>query len=117
MFPSTKRVSFRTELTEDIVTSTYVLAHSDLENADAWSNLPESSLVIRKALSKPSSTSVTVPDTAVETVAAEACASSAHDGGYGVEGDVESDICPVTPVAGRRKRMREWVWTLGPITS
>ncbi|OCL03170.1 hypothetical protein AOQ84DRAFT_158699 [Glonium stellatum] len=27
----------------------------------------------------------------------------------------DSDSCPETPVAGRRKRRREWVWTLGPI--
>ncbi|KAF2400263.1 hypothetical protein EJ06DRAFT_543120 [Trichodelitschia bisporula] len=26
----------------------------------------------------------------------------------------DSDSCPETPVAGRRKRRREWVWTLGP---
>lgn len=27
----------------------------------------------------------------------------------------DSDTCPATPVAGRRKRSREWVWTLGPV--
>jgi len=27
----------------------------------------------------------------------------------------DSDSCPETPVAGRRKRRREWVWTLGPV--
>jgi len=27
--------------------------------------------------------------------------------------DEDSDTCPETPVAGRRKRRREWVWTLG----
>jgi hypothetical protein len=27
----------------------------------------------------------------------------------------DSDSCPETPVAGPRKRRREWVWTLGPI--
>jgi len=31
------------------------------------------------------------------------------------ESDSDSDSCPETPVAGRRKRRREWVWTLGPI--
>lgn len=29
----------------------------------------------------------------------------------------DSDTCPATPVAGRKKRHREWVWTLGPIDS
>jgi len=29
--------------------------------------------------------------------------------------DEDSDTCPETPVAGRRKRRREWVWTLGPV--
>lgn len=27
----------------------------------------------------------------------------------------DSDKCPETPVAGRRKRVREWTWTLGPM--
>ncbi|KIW01087.1 uncharacterized protein PV09_07374 [Verruconis gallopava] len=27
----------------------------------------------------------------------------------------DSDSCPETPVAGRRKRRREWVWTLGDL--
>ena len=27
----------------------------------------------------------------------------------------DSDTCPATPVAGRKKRHREWVWTLGPV--
>jgi len=27
----------------------------------------------------------------------------------------DSDACPETPVAGRRKRRREWVWTLGTL--
>jgi hypothetical protein len=31
------------------------------------------------------------------------------------ESESDSDSCPETPVAGRRKRRREWVWTLGPI--
>lgn len=29
------------------------------------------------------------------------------------EDDYETD--PKTPIAGRRKRQREWVWTLGPL--
>jgi hypothetical protein len=27
----------------------------------------------------------------------------------------ESDTCPQTPVAGRRKRSRDWRWTLGTL--
>ena len=30
------------------------------------------------------------------------------------DGD-DSDTCPATPVAGKRKRDRQWVWTLGPV--
>jgi hypothetical protein len=29
--------------------------------------------------------------------------------------DEDSDTCPATPVAGRKKRSRDWVWTLGPV--
>jgi hypothetical protein len=27
----------------------------------------------------------------------------------------DSDVCPETPVAGRRKKQRQWVWTLGSL--
>lgn len=29
--------------------------------------------------------------------------------------DFDEDVCPKTPVAGRAKKRREWVWTLGPL--
>ncbi len=29
----------------------------------------------------------------------------------------DSDTCPATPIAGRRKRHRQWRWTLGPTGS
>lgn len=34
---------------------------------------------------------------------------------HAAEDDYETD--PKTPVAGRRKRQREWTWTLGPLPS
>jgi hypothetical protein len=31
------------------------------------------------------------------------------------ESEDDSDTCPQTPVAGRRKRSRDWRWTLGKL--
>lgn len=43
-------------------------------------------------------------------------AASPHTGDKRESSDEEdSDTCPATPVAGRRKKHRQWVWTLGPV--
>ena len=33
------------------------------------------------------------------------------------EEEDDSDSVPATPIAGRSKRHRQWVWTLGPVNS
>lgn len=41
--------------------------------------------------------------------------SSSPDSEVGGISDSDEELCPKTPVAGRAKKRREWVWTLGPL--
>ncbi|CAO2650916.1 Nn.00g092130.m01.CDS01 [Neocucurbitaria sp. VM-36] len=139
MFPAEKRVSFRTPLEEEIKTVKYTLAHSDLASSSSTltsiattaSTDPSdtgapavnhsvkpsaSSSATSKATALPlkmpsetSSTSLSSLDSSprpkAPRVGEKRDSSSSED---------DSD-CPETPVAGRRKRRRDWRWTLGPL--
>ncbi|KAK8217745.1 hypothetical protein BKA81DRAFT_385481 [Phyllosticta paracitricarpa] len=140
MFPPAKRVSFRAPLTEEIKTSKYTLAHSDLESSSSTiSSLSldchPSKTVKSKELEPEASQTLTLPSRTVSEPAPNApkaqeatkpkktpslamnlslpgrnCKRESPS-----DSESDGDECPVTPVAGRRKRRREWVWTLGPI--
>jgi hypothetical protein len=124
MFPAEKRVSWSTPLEEDITTVKYTLAHSDL-NASV-STLSSLSTIASSASSesntsamhhsidsastdKAASSSVEIesPPRAKHPRAGDKRESSSED---------DSDSAPETPVAGRRKRTRDWRWTLGPVS-
>ncbi|KAF1917166.1 hypothetical protein BDU57DRAFT_258011 [Ampelomyces quisqualis] len=126
MFPAEKRVSFRTPLEEEITTVRYTLAHSDLDasvstlstlasaesDSSAAANLPDSDGPANLSSSdkSPSLSSMdSAPRPAQPRIGDKRDSSSSEDEG--------SDTCPVTPVAGRRKRTRDWRWTLGPISA
>lgn len=131
MFPTAKRVSFRAPLEEEITTTKYVMAHSDLESsASTISTLelpsPEQSMKIVPSSSSPTrkerldentteSPARPFRPTKIEVAAKKEKRREPKTGDKRDSSDSESDTCPVTPVAGRRKRRREWVWTLGPI--
>ncbi|KAF1829978.1 hypothetical protein BDW02DRAFT_508639 [Decorospora gaudefroyi] len=139
MFPAEKRVSFRTPLEEEIKTLKYTLAHSDLASSsstvssiattastastdtDASASRPSLSLrassiasetsisPLQLSLNKTSSSFSSIetsPRPKAPRVGEKRDSSSSED---------ESDSCPETPVAGRRKRTRDWRWTLGPL--
>jgi hypothetical protein len=127
MFPAEKRVSFRTPLEEEITTTRYTLAHSDLESsvstitsiASSTSTHSDSSATSSngsrkrpsppQSPSRPGSTFTSLegsPSPKAPRVGDKRDSSSSED---------ESDTCPVTPVAGRRKRTRDWRWTLGTV--
>ncbi|KAJ9623428.1 hypothetical protein H2203_005687 [Taxawa tesnikishii (nom. ined.)] len=98
MFPAPKRVAFKAPLTEDIKTEKYTLAHSDLASSSSsisTLNLPPPEHDTDRSSSNPGG--------------------EPHTGDKRDSSDEDSDVCPATPVAGRRKRRREWVWTLGPV--
>ncbi|KAF1826559.1 uncharacterized protein K489DRAFT_376985 [Dissoconium aciculare CBS 342.82] len=113
----TKRVSFRAPLTEEIQTTKFTLRHSDIESSTS----SISTLDLSRSERRPSR----------DEVDARVAQDEQDEGVFGVDSKTESispqtgekressdeedsDTCPVTPVVGRRKRQREWVWTLGP---
>jgi hypothetical protein len=138
-FPAEKRVSFRTPLEENITTVKYTLAHSDiasststlstLSSLDSTSSssssshsepeppvrqepkMPALSLKSVPQLSKPTLATVTV--TADSTAKPRSPRTGEKRDSSSSEDD--SDVCPQTPVAGRRKRSRDWRWTLGTL--
>lgn len=115
MFPGAKKVAFRAPLTEDIVTEKYTMRHSDLESSMSTISTLELSPAEPEA-DKPKAKSE--GDALKLGVKAEKkkSASSPRTGDKRDSSDEDdSDTCPATPVAGRKKRHREWVWTLGPI--
>ncbi|TKA83435.1 hypothetical protein B0A55_00327 [Friedmanniomyces simplex] len=112
MFPAAKKVAFRAPLTEDIKTSRYTKAHSDIET----------SLLAISTLD----TDAVKGDEEQETGEATDVEGKAHANGVTVTApqtgekressdEEDSDTCPATPVAGRRKKSRVWRWTLGPV--
>ncbi|KAI4944850.1 hypothetical protein J4E91_008538 [Alternaria rosae] len=138
MFPAEKRVSFRTPLEEEITTTKYTLAHSDIESSvstlsslastastttdsDASTSQPSLSL---KALKNPSETSISPLQLSLISTSSSAESSprpksprTGEKRDSSSSDDDDSDSAPETPVAGRRKRTRDWRWTLGPLPS
>ncbi|KAK8179123.1 hypothetical protein BC567DRAFT_255555 [Phyllosticta citribraziliensis] len=144
MFPPPKRVSFRAPLTEEIKTTKYTVAHSDLESSSSTiSSLaldchPSKSAETKEPEPEPESEApqiMTLPSRTVSEPAPDpeepqealkprkspSLAMSLSLPGRNCkrespsDSESDGDECPQTPVAGRRKRRREWVWTLGPI--
>lgn len=132
MFPAAKKVAFRAPLTEDIKTEKYTLRHSDIDSSMSTISTLElsppspdkepsqpaeqssSSSPARKPEDKPAA------DQKQESYAPKpkpkrSSPPRAGDKRDSSDEEDDSDACPATPVAGRKKRHREWVWTLGPI--
>ncbi|KAH6619025.1 hypothetical protein C7974DRAFT_379137 [Boeremia exigua] len=133
MFPAEKRVSFRTPLEEEIKTVKYTLANSDLESSSSTLTLdststespasePEAPATHRPVvpkLVKPSLSFQSLPETkptiTIESSARQRKPPRLGDKRDSSESEDDSDTCPQTPVAGRRKRSRDWRWTLGKL--
>lgn len=139
MFPAEKRVSFRTPLEEEIKTIKYTLAHSDLESSSSTlSSIATTSSTgpndvdasaVGQSLS-PNASARTTPKSTPSPLQSPSDKSkpafSLLEGSprpraprVGEKRDSSSSEddsdCPETPVAGRRKRRRDWRWTLGPL--
>ncbi|KAH7399131.1 hypothetical protein DE146DRAFT_613467 [Phaeosphaeria sp. MPI-PUGE-AT-0046c] len=126
MFPAEKRVSFRTPLEEEITTVKYTLAHSDLDASvstlSSLSSATSSDSAAHHSLPSDASTKISLAPAA--TSASSSTESSprpkeprAGDKRDSSSSEDDSDSCPDTPVPGRRKRTRDWRWTLGPIST
>lgn len=107
MFPAPKKVAFKALLTEEIRNEKYTLRHSDIETSRSE---PES-----KALDAVDDDDVADIEVVEATAMPKSKATSPKTGDKRDSSDEEdSDTCPATPVAGRKKRHRQWRWTLGP---
>jgi hypothetical protein len=113
----TKRVSFRAPLTEEIRTTKFTLRHSDIESSTS----SISTLDLQRSEKKPSKDAVDASvaqderDEGISSTTPKFELVMPQLGDKRESSDEEdSDTCPVTPVVGRRKRQRQWVWTLGP---
>lgn len=99
LFPTAKKVVFRTNLTEEIQNRVYVLTNNDID-----SPLPTaSSFSAFRARTPVTARRVGGFEAAPLKVVAE------------TQTPADEDVCPVTPAVGRSKRTRDWVWTLGPV--
>ena len=145
-FPAEKRVSFRTPLEEHITTVKYTLAHSDLlsscstlasiastqetqeaaassgttaphpSNPTFHASLPGTALQIPIYLPQTPCHPLDPTDLATKSPLPPSPPRTGQKRDSSSSED-DSDSCPETPVAGRRKRTRDWRWTLGPLTS
>ncbi|KAK4548002.1 hypothetical protein LTR36_010722 [Oleoguttula mirabilis] len=113
IFPATKRVSFRAHLTEDIINTKYTVAHSDIESSAlliSTTELLQPELGVKPRIQDERETNVTKAGLKITAP------TSPQIGVKRESSDEEdSDICPATPVAGRRKKHRQWRWTLGSV--
>merc|ERR1712072_356735 len=111
MFPAQKRVAFKAPLTEEITTTKYTMAHADLVSAS-----PTNSTLDLPQARYPKADMHPKEMVKGEHREAETTASPRAGDKRGSD-EEDSDTCPATPVAGRRKKDRQWRWTLGPIRS
>nr|POE83338.1 hypothetical protein CFP56_69344 [Quercus suber] len=121
IFPTPKTVSFRACLTEDICTFTYTWKNSDLsgpssptlhalstrEEGEAMKAAHGGATIIQPQTGEKRESSDEEEEEEEQGEEEEQQQQQDHD---------DAEICPQTPVAGRRKRTRQWRWTLGPIT-
>lgn len=121
MFPATKKVAFRTPLEEVVTTTKYTMRHVDIESSASTISTLELS-PRREEESQPRA-SATGEDQQQSRTAALTMRKPPSEPQTGdkressdEEGD-ESDTTAVTPIAGRRKRSRRWVWTLPHLPS
>ncbi|KAF2036144.1 hypothetical protein EK21DRAFT_42324, partial [Setomelanomma holmii] len=133
MFPAEKRVSFRTPLEEEITTVKYTLAHSDIESSVSTlssvassASTDSASPAIHHSLNSDSTKAASLSPVQSPADSASASFSTLESSPRPREprtgekrdsssSEDESDTCPETPVAGRRKRTRDWRWTLAPL--
>lgn len=120
MFPTTKKVAFRTPLEEEVTTSKYTLRHIDIESSTSTISTLELSPQKKEEEPQPydSATEEDQKPNKSVVVASGKKSFPPQTGEKRESSDEEdSDNATATPVAGRRKRSRRWVWTLPPVSS
>ncbi|KAF2431998.1 hypothetical protein EJ08DRAFT_569273, partial [Tothia fuscella] len=107
-FPAEKKVSFKDPLIEEIHNEKYTRRHSDILDS------PESASTLSLSTDSISTDSISTDLSSTESVALKIKSPKLGDK-RDSSSESDSDTCPETPVAGRRKRQRDWVWTLGDL--
>ena len=116
MFPTSKKVAFAAPLTEDIINEKYTMRHSDIESSVSTISTLELSPPETNKLEVEGEGNALKSGAKMVTTTKKGTKSSPRTGEKRESSDEEdSDTCPATPVAGRKKRHRDWVWTLGPV--
>ncbi|KAK6430003.1 hypothetical protein LTR95_013845 [Oleoguttula sp. CCFEE 5521] len=112
-----KKVAFKAPLEEEIHTERYTFRNSDIESSSSTISTleltPSDRSKARDQVDDEASHLGEKPQRDL-SVKAPTMTGEKRDA---EEDEEDSDTCPATPVAGRRKRDREWVWTLGPVKS
>ncbi|QIW97320.1 hypothetical protein AMS68_002838 [Peltaster fructicola] len=101
-FKVTKKVIFKAPLTEDVITVKYTMSHFEMEPATPISTLVEKAPAVKLHVEEKETDKLQVLQPLTYISRPKKIAQSA-----------DTDLCPVTPVAGRGKKDRQWVWTLG----
>lgn len=111
MFPATKKVAFKEPLTEDVKTTHFTLRHSDIESSTSTISTlelsPPNTEAKQSTLEQDHKESQEDHDQSHPSSPQTGDKRESSD-----EEDSDGGSCPATPVAGRRKRHRQWVWTL-----
>ncbi|KAK6399170.1 hypothetical protein LTR95_019461 [Oleoguttula sp. CCFEE 5521] len=117
MFPTAKRVAFKAPLEEEIHTERYTFRNSDIESSSSTISTLELTPSDRsKAKDQVDDEASHLGEKPERDLSVKAPTMTGEKR-EADEDEGDSDTCPATPVAGRRKRDREWVWTLGPVKS
>nr|OQO26650.1 hypothetical protein B0A51_04127 [Rachicladosporium sp. CCFEE 5018] len=115
MFPTAKKVAFKAPLEEEIHTERYTFCNSDIESSSSTISTleltPSDRSKARDQVDDEASHLGEKPERDLSVKAPTVTGEKREAD----EDEEDSDTCPATPVAGRRKRDREWVWTLGPV--
>lgn len=122
MFPAPKKVAFKTPLEEVVTTTKYTMRHVDIESSTSTiSTLELSPSKDEEAQPCDSATEEDQKPSKSVASSTKKPLSEAQTGdkreSSDEEEDDDSDNAAVTPIAGRRKRSRRWVWTLPHVPS
>lgn len=114
MFPGKKTVTFKAALTEDIQNSKYTQRHSDIEASSLTILLPQHEGEAMRFAAAAAAVVSTVDGAPTQARSNSVIALCPPTGNKRESPDeYDGDTCPQTPVAGRRKRTRQWRWTIG----
>ncbi|KAI9723805.1 MAG: hypothetical protein M1828_004055 [Chrysothrix sp. TS-e1954] len=115
LFPPVKRVCFSQPLFEEVRNSTYKLRHSDILDLEIEEEGGQEESAHEEVEEQSAPRKHEKPALSLSSTTAQSQQRKTHED----EDSDDSDDAtfPKTPIAGRRKKVREWKWTLGSSSS